>query len=147
DVAVGAEGGWLLKPHVKRASQQDREAFCAAVEVLLQWPRGSFRDKVKVEKERRGLVTKHRTAVARAYAWVFGDKNETSLSLYSGPVEPQTAGALLRNSRMFAGARVGWMRTGDAGFKDPLSVQRFQHHYRDEMDWVTTFVLPHHGSA
>ncbi|MEF3127510.1 hypothetical protein [Rhizobium leguminosarum] len=146
-VAAGTEGGWLLKPHVKRASQQDREAFCAAVEVLLQWPKGSFREKVKIEKERRSLVTKHRMAVSRAYSWAFGDKNETSLSLYSGPAEPQTAGAVLRNSRTFASARVGWMGTGDASFKDPLAVQRFQHHYRDEMDWVTTFMLPHHGSA
>ncbi|WP_146758985.1 hypothetical protein [Rhizobium tropici] len=147
DVAAGTEGGWLLKPHVKRASQQDREAFCVAVEVLLQWPRGSFHDQVKVEKERRGLVTKHRNAVSRAYAWTFGDKNETSLSLYSGPVEPQTAGAVSRNSRMSASARVGWMGTGDADFKDPLAVQRFRRHYRDEMDWIATFMLPHHGSA
>ncbi|MBY5571951.1 hypothetical protein HFO55_33085 [Rhizobium leguminosarum] len=147
EVAAGTEGGWLLKPHVKRASQQDREAFCAAVEVLLQWPKGSFREKVKIEKERRSLVTKHRMAVSRAYSWAFGDKNETSLSLCSGPAEPQTAGAVLRNSRTFASARVGWMGTGDASFKDPLAVQRFQHHYRDEIDWVTTFMLPHHGSA
>ncbi|TGV15202.1 hypothetical protein EN816_07235 [Mesorhizobium sp. M8A.F.Ca.ET.173.01.1.1] len=147
DVAASTEGGWRLKPHAKRASQQDREAFCAAVEMLLQWPRGSFCDKVKIKRERRGLVTKHRTAVSRAYAWAFGDKNETSLSLYSGPAEPQTAGAVLRNSRTFARARVGWMGTGDAGFRDPLAVQRFQHHYRDERDWVNTFMLPHHGSA
>lgn len=147
DVAAGIEGGWLLKPHVKRASRQDRDAFCAAVEMLLRWPRGSFRDRVKIERERRGLVTKHRTAVSRAYAWTFGDKNETSLSLYSGPAKPHTAGAVLRNSQWFRSARVGWMGTGDASFKDPLAVQRFQHHYRDEMDWVTTFMLPHHGSA
>lgn len=147
DVAAGSEGGWLLKPHVKQASRRDREAFCAAVEVILRWPRGSFRDKVKIEKERRGLVTKNRTAVSRAYAWAFGDKNETSLSLYSGPAEPRKAGAVLRNSRIFTSARVGWMGTGDAGFKDPATVQRFQDHYRDEIDWVTTFMLPHHGSA
>ncbi|MFC6487703.1 hypothetical protein [Nitratireductor sp. GCM10026969] len=147
DVAGGAEGGWLLKPYVKQASRPDREAFCAAVEVVLRWPRGSFRDKVKIEKERRGLVTKHRTAVSRAYAWAFGDKNETSMSLYSGPAEPQKAGAVLRNSRAFASARVGWMGTGDAGFRNPQTVQRFQHHYRNEINWVTTFMLPHHGSA
>lgn len=147
DVAASTEGGWRLKPHAKRASQQDRDAFCAAVEMLLQWPRGSFCDKVKIPKERRGLVTKHRTTVSRAYAWAFGDKNETSLSLYSGPADPQMAGAVLRNSRTFARARVGWMGTGDAGFRDPLAVQRFQQHYRDEMDWVNTFMLPHHGSA
>lgn len=147
DVAAGAEGGWLLKPYVKQASRSDREAFCAAVEVVLRWPRGSFHDKVKIEKERRGLVTKHRTAVSRAYAWAFGDKNETSMSLYSGPAEPQKAGAVLYNSRAVAKACVGWMGTGDAGFRDLRTVQRFQHHYRNEIDWVSTFMLPHHGSA
>lgn len=146
-VASGLEGGWLLKPHVKRASRQDRDAFCAAVEVLLRWPRGSFRDRVKSERERRSLVTKYRNSVSRAYAWTFGDKKETSMSLYSGPVEAHTAGAVLRNSQSVRTARVGWMGTGDANFKDPQTVQRFQHHYRDEMDWVTTFMLPHHGSA
>ncbi|MGU3495853.1 hypothetical protein ACLBXM_17570 [Xanthobacteraceae bacterium A53D] len=93
------------------------------------------------------MVTKHRTAVARAYAWAFGDKNETSLMLYSGPAKPQKAGAVLRNSQMLAKARVGWMGTGDVYFKDPLTVQRFQNYYRDEVNWVTTFMLPHHGSA
>jgi len=147
DVGAGTEGGWVLKPHVKRTSHRDRDAFCTAVEVALGWSRGTFGEKVKDKKERRRLVTKHRTAVARAYAWAFGDKNETSLTLYSGPAEPQKAGAVLYNSQMFAKARVGWMGTGDVGFKDPLTVQRFQNYYRDEVDWVTTFMLPHHGSA
>lgn len=147
DVAAGLEGGWRLKPYVKRTSQQDRDAFCAAVEVLLRWPRGSFREKVKDGKERRSLVTKHRMAVSRAYAWTFGDKNETSLSLYSGPVDPQTAGAVLRNSPSFRNARIGWMGTGDANLRDPQAVERFRHHYSEEVDWVRTFMLPHHGSA
>lgn len=147
EVGKGTEGGWLLKPHVKRTSRRDRDAFCAAVEVALSWPRSSFEQKVKDKKERRLLVTKHRSAVARAYTWTFGDKNETSLVLYSGPAEPQKAGAVFKNGQMFAKARVGWMGTGDVDFKDRLTVQRFQNHYRDEVDWVTTFMLPHHGSA
>ncbi|WP_374628895.1 hypothetical protein [Pannonibacter indicus] len=147
DVGAGTEGGWVLKPHVKRTSQRDRDAFCTAVEVALGWPRGTFGEKVKDKKERRRLVTKHRTAVARAYTWTFGDKNETSLTLYSGPAEPQKAGAVLRNSQVFEKARVGWMGTGDIDFTNPLTVQRFQNYYRDEVDWVTTFMLPHHGSA
>ena len=91
-------------------------------------------------------MTKHRTAVSRAYAWAFGDKNETSLSLYSGSrLEPQTAGAVLRNSRTFASARVGWgMGTGDAGFKDPLSSTEVPESITIATRWtrVNTFVLP-----
>lgn len=81
NIADGIEGGWLLKPHVKMVPLQDREAFCTAVEVMLKWPRGSFRKKTQSKKVRRLLVTKHRTTLSRAYAWAFGDKNETSMSL------------------------------------------------------------------
>jgi hypothetical protein len=132
---------------VKRASQENREAFCAAVEVLLRWPRGSFHDKVRVKKERRRMVTEHRTAVSRAYAWTFGNKNETSLSLYSGPADPEKAGAVYRNMPEHPSARVGWLGTGDAGLKEAAAVRDFQAYYRDELDWVTAFMLPHHGSA
>lgn len=147
NIAPGRYGGWLLKPHVKRASKEDREAFCAAVEVLLRRPRGSFHDKVRVKKERQRMVTEHRTAVSRAYAWTFGNKNETSLSLYSGPANPEKAGAVYRNLPEHPTARVGWLGTGDAGLKEVAAVRDFQAYYRDELDWVTAFMLPHHGSA
>lgn len=147
NIADGIEGGWLLKPHVKKAPLQDREAFCTAVEVMLKWPRGSFREKVQSKKVRRLLVTKHRTILSRAYAWAFGDKNETSMSLYSGPASPEEAGAVVYRSKKFDNARVGWLGTGDAYFMDPQTVREYQNHYSDELDWVTTFMLPHHGSA
>ncbi|MGQ2941854.1 MAG: hypothetical protein ACT6Q7_10140 [Blastomonas fulva] len=147
DIAAEGGGSWRLKPHAKRAAKEDREAFCAAVEVLLRWPRGSFADRVRDKAERRLMVTKHRTAISRAYAWTFGDKNETSLSLYSGPAAPTSAGAVFRGMPECATARVGWLGTGDAGLKDPAAVLNFQSHYNDELDWVSTFVLPHHGSA
>jgi hypothetical protein len=92
------------------------------------------------------MVTDHRTMISRAYAWTFGDKNETSLSLYSGPLHPQSAGAVYRNMPQSPVARVGWLGTGDAGLRDPHAVGRFRDFYRDELDWISTFVLPHHGS-
>ena len=147
EVATGTESGWLLKPYVKKASKLDRDTFCSAVEVLLKWPRGSFREKVRNEKVRRLLVTKHLTILSRAYAWAFGDKNETSLSLYSGPANPEEAGAVVYRSKMFDSARIGWMGTGDACFKDPKMVRNFQKHFSGELEWVSTFMLPHHGSA
>ena len=147
EVATGTKGGWLLKPYVKKASKLDRDTFCLAVEVLLKWPRGSFREKVRNEKVRRSLVTKHLTILSRAYAWAFGDKNETSLSLYSGPANPEEAGAVVYRSKMLDSARIGWMGTGDACFKDPKMVRNFQNHFSGELEWVSTFMLPHHGSA
>ena len=146
DIAGRDSGGWRLKPHVKRAELHDREAFAAAIEVLLRWPRGSFRDRVQDKRLRRAMVTEHRTMVSRAYAWTFGDKNETSLSLYSGPLNPEDAGAVFRNMPETPVARVGWLGTGDAGLRDHHAVRLFRDFYRDELDWVSTFVLPHHGS-
>ncbi|SDX03214.1 hypothetical protein SAMN05444358_102245 [Ruegeria halocynthiae] len=147
NIADGIEGGWLLKPHVKKAPLQDREAFCAAVEVMLKWPRGSFRKKAQSKEVRRLLVTKHRTTLSRAYAWAFGEKNETSMSLYSGPTKPEEAGAVVYKSKERDCARVGWLGTGDACLLDPQTVRKYQDHYSEELDWVTTFMLPHHGSA
>jgi hypothetical protein len=132
---------------VKKAPLQDREAFCAAVEVMLKWPRGSFRKKAQSKEVRRSLVTKHRTTLSRAYAWAFGDKNETSMSLYSGPTKPEEAGAVVYKSKKRDCARVGWLGTGDACLLDPQTVRKYQDYYSEELDWVTTFMLPHHGSA
>lgn len=146
NIADGIEGGWLLKPNVKKAPMEDREAFCAAVEVMLKWPRGSFCKKAKIKEVRRSLVTKHRTTLSRAYAWAFGNKNETSMSLYSGPTKPEEAGAVVYNCQKRDYARVGWLGTGDACFLDLQTVRKYQDHYSEELDWVTTFMLPHHGS-
>ena len=147
NIADGIEGGWLLKPHVKKAPLKDREAFCAAVEVMLKWPRGSFRKKAQSKKVRRLLVTQHRTTLSRAYAWTFGDKNETSMSLYSGPTKPEEAGAVVYKSQQYACARVGWLGTGDTCFLDPQTVREYQDHYSEELGMISTFMLPHHGSA
>lgn len=146
-IQLEGQGGWRLKPHVKRASRANRDAFCAAVEVLLRWPRGSFYEKVQQNRERRLLVTKHRTEISRAYSWAFGEKNETSLSLYSGPVNPRKAGSIYRNMSQCPISRIGWLGTGDANLTDPKTVNDLKSHYRDELDWIMTFVLPHHGSA
>lgn len=147
NIAPDRYGGWLLKPYVKRASREDREAFSAAVEVLLRWPRGSFHDRVQKKSERALMVTKHRTAVSRAYEWAFGDKNEASLLLYSGPAHPQKAGAVYRGMTECEIARVGWLGTGDANLKDAVAVRDFQTWYSDQLDWLMSFMLPHHGSA
>ncbi len=146
-IELEGQAGWRLKPHVKSASRASRDAFGAAVEVLLNWPRGSFYQKVQEKNERRLLVTKYRTAISKAYMWAFGDKNETSLSLYSGPTNPRKAGSIYKSMPQHHTARIGWLGTGDAGLNDPKTVSNLKAHYRDELDWIMTFVLPHHGSA
>lgn len=137
---------WRLKPYVRRASGEDREAFQSAVEIALDWPRGSFGEKIRSLEQRRLLVTRHRTVLARAYKWAFKDKNDTSLSLYSGLANPGQCGAVFSGRPRHAFPKVGWLGTGDAYLSDADRIAAFEHHYRDELDQVSTFVLPHHGS-
>lgn len=145
-LSVTGKGAWRLRPYVRGPRRQDREAFINAVEVALDWPRGSFSTKVQNAKTRRVLVTRHRTALARAYKWAFGDKNETSLSLYSGPVSPERCGAVFAGRPMLAKAKIGWLGTGDANLRDDEPIRRFEDFYGADLEQVTTFVLPHHGS-
>jgi hypothetical protein len=139
-------GGWSLKPYVRRAALADREAFATAVEVLLRWPRGSFPTKVQDKTERLLLVTKHREKIGRAAKWAFKDKNQTSLSLHSGPLDSRNGGAVYAGLPESDQARIGWLGTGDAGLRDAGDINRFRQHFRDQLPLVSTFVLPHHGS-
>jgi hypothetical protein len=147
-VGVGGVGGWRLIPYVDRAPPAVVETFERLVEALLDWPVRSFQKKIVHAAIRHELVTKHRSAMARAYRYAFEDKNITSLSLYSGPVNPAGAGAVqLRPLAPAADtAKVAWIGTGDADLKDHNSISRFEAHYRGLIDYVSTFVLPHHGS-
>lgn len=145
-IMADGTGGWSLKPYVRRAALADREAFATAVEVLLRWPRGSFATKVEDNAERQLLVTKHREQIGRAAKWAFKDKNQTSLSLHSGPLDTRYCGAVYGDLPVSAQARIGWLGTGDAGLRDASDVDRFRQHFRDELPFVSTFVLPHHGS-
>lgn len=137
---------WHLKPYVRCASREDREAFQSAVEIALDWPRGSFGEKTTSREQRRSLVTRHRTVLARAYKWAFKDKNETSLSLYSGPANPGQCGAVFSGRPQHDTPKVGWLGTGDAYLNDPDRITAFERHYCGELEQVSTFVLPHHGS-
>lgn len=148
DFDVMADGltGWRLKPYVRPAEASARDAFALAVEVLLEWKRGSLASKIGDPSELRTMVTTHRQKVARAYKFAFANKNGTSLSLYSGPASPDRAGAVCWNLPDYRAARVGWLGTGDADLRNPREVSRFAHHFSDELPSVSSFVLPHHGS-
>ena len=144
----GAVAGWQLIPYVDRVSPEVVVNFRRVAEALLNWERDSFGAKVSDPSVRRDLVTRHRSKMARAYRHAFKDKNTTSLSLYSGPAHPSTTGAvqLWPFAPATDTAKVAWMGTGDADLKDHDAIARFERHYRDGMPYVSTFLLPHHGS-
>ncbi len=144
----GVRGGWRLIPFVQRADRARVEAFARAAEVLLGWERGSFEPMVREKAVRRELVTKNRVVLGRAYNYAFGDKNITSLCLYSGPDDPEGAGVVQLWPKLSPAdrAKVAWLATGDANLADPDVISDFERHYRGVLDYVSTFMLPHHGS-
>ncbi|MGO7371742.1 MBL fold metallo-hydrolase [Rhizobium leguminosarum] len=142
--------GWRLLPHVRPAPKEAITAFESAAESELKWTAGSFRTKIALALAREEVVTKHRMKLARAYRAVFGktNKNLTSMSLYSGPTNPQEADswALAPYLVPHHETKIGWMGTGDAPLRDPADISAFEHFYSQEMMRVASFVFPHHGS-
>jgi glyoxylase-like metal-dependent hydrolase (beta-lactamase superfamily II) len=139
---------WRLIPYVRRSDPGPIETFKEVAEVLLEWERGSFAARMEDISTRRAVITRHRAKLAGAYKRVFGDKNLTSLCLYSGPAEPARAGAIQIRPDLppAAKVRVGWMGTGDAYLREQSAIDAFSSHYSEDLDFVSTFVLPHHGS-
>lgn len=144
----GAVGGWRLIPYVDRVVPEVLANFKRVAESHLDWDAGSFATKVADPFVRRDLVTRHRSKMARAYRYSFDNKNITSLSLYSGPANPTAAGAvqIYPPAEAAESAKVAWLGTGDSDLKDPGAISRFESHYRDVIGYVSTFLLPHHGS-
>jgi hypothetical protein len=150
DFAVG-DGywpGWRLKPYVKKTSRRAVEDFILCAELLLEWPQGSFRTRMAKRSTRNFVVRRHRTKLAKAYERSFTDKNLTSLCLFSGPSEPERAGAIAITPQLGAleHTKIGWLGTGDAYLRDSASINAFTSHYYAQMRSISSFMLPHHGS-
>lgn len=141
---------WILKPYVRPCDPARITLFEREAEHALGWSFGSFRAKVADHAVRSELVSfkKFRKALAKAYALAFGDRNLTSLCLYSGPdvtAEPSSF-------RFFdlvgqdVVDKVGWLGTGDALLSGSEDARNLLAHYDAQKDRVRTFGLPHHGS-
>ncbi|MBD9560650.1 MBL fold metallo-hydrolase [Ensifer sp. ENS03] len=141
--------GWRLLPHVRPATKAAVAAFEKAAEIELKWTAGSFRTKIANASVREEAVTKHRMKLARAYRAIFGkNKNLTSMSLYSGPANPQEADGwtIAPNLAPHHETKIGWMGTGDAPLKDVDDIATFEHFFSDDIIRVASFMFPHHGS-
>lgn len=146
----GGTLGWRLLPHVRPAPKAAIDAFERAAETELHWPSGEFRKRIASIKVREEVVTKHRKKLARAYRAIFGTakKNQTSLSLYSGPANPHEADGWTIAPWLadHDETKIGWLGTGDAPLKDAADIAAFEQFYADELIRVSSFMLPHHGS-
>ncbi|WP_167090534.1 hypothetical protein [Massilia frigida] len=90
-------------------------------------------------------------------ARVFGDYNEVSLCLYSGPcTSGQSADSRFSVERNVGyhfdydardwTRRVGWLGLGDIGFRNRASLDELALYYRAELALSCTKMVPHHGA-
>ena len=149
-VGANSDGSvlWKLRPYTRPAKPTEIAQFKAAVEVMFGWAAGTFDAKSGSIVERRKMVTTHRTKLAAAYKATFKDKNLTSMSLYSGPLEPDALEALSvtphRDDHELT--KVGWLGTGDAHLEDVADRTALEAAYAVDLPVTATFVFPHHGS-
>lgn len=145
---AGLQLAWKFLPYVRQASFDAKLIFFETVEILLGWGTGSFLAKFSDMSVRNNLLKQHANVLGEAYAYAFGSKNGTSLSLYSGPALPSRAGATVIEPylRPAGLAKIGWLGTGDAPLRSDRAADAFEAHFGDFLNAVSTFMLPHHGS-
>ena len=144
---------WLFKPYVRVSDAARVSAFERDAEMRLCWSWGAFRHWVEDADVRRDLVSdplKIR-ALADAYRSAFGDRNLTSLSLFSGPDTDSNRGGRLLLSLGSSGCqlvrKIGWLGTGDAPLKNHKDANELLSHYLPQQASISTLGLPHHGSV
>jgi len=139
---------WKLVPWVRPADPGAIAAFRAGVESLFDWKKGTFDARVTDAKVRKQMVTTKRTKLGQIYKAAFGDKNLTSLCLYSGLMTPEDFDAMALEPAMDGHdlTKIGWLGTGDTHLVKPADRAAFYHGYGADIDHASTFVFPHHGS-
>lgn len=153
DVSIGSSNfSWLLKPYVRPVDPILIARFEREAERRLKWSWGTFRHEVADKTVRRHLVANHTQsqALAGAYKTVFGNRNLTSLCLYSGPNVQNTLElplmVELNVERCRSVNKIGWLGTGDIPLADPVDANAFLLHFHAQQAAVATLGLPHHGA-
>lgn len=157
DTALGvsvasSNASWLFKPYVHPADPTLVKRFEREVEQRFGWPWYSFRTKVKDKAIRLSLTTDRAKSriLADAYKAAFGNRNLTSLCIYSGPDlyrghQPALMIELGRE-RCRRVKKIGWLGTGDVPLANPSDAHTFLDHFQEQHGDVATFGLPHHGA-
>lgn len=82
-------------------------------------------------------------------------QNQSSLCLYHAPIKRETCGIhFMSYDRVYFESRIktprlGTMLTGDISLKtkkNPKNYNEFKEHYKNEIDNIGIFLLPHHGA-
>lgn len=142
---------WIFKPYVRSCNAARVANFERAAERLLAWPWGSFRSTIADPNVRHQLVTNRVSskALAASYRSAFGDRNLTSLCVFSGPRWTESPKKLFSFDlqKFDRASKIGWLATGDIPLKDPKEATELLAHYKEQTEGVATLGLPHHGSV
>jgi len=91
-----------------------------------------------------------RSLLAGCYRSISSNRNLTTLSLYSGPIDSSVVGEIEYRSTHCNWAtldpQVAWLGTGDDDLRDAKRRLRWRTHFRTLESMVATMSLPHHGS-
>lgn len=139
---------WELAPYVHPEGlrpQQLRTAFAVALGIKNAAPE-SPRWLAALKKALR--VDAKRSALAKLYnQHIRKDRNLTSMSLYSGPVNPVLSVSDASYRRFNADHHaIAWIGTGDMHLDVNVRREGFETFHEKKLPLVTTFALPHHGA-
>ena len=146
------EEAWLLAPYVDQEIVTKTDPFLATLAKKRSMTVNELETSLSDGIFARDLVTNHLGDLITAYKACHGNLNLTSLCLYSGPAEAVGAVHACRLvhrpwTTILQNGRVAWLATGDARLSKVAKCDAFLAHFRDHLKKVSTFTLPHHGSA
>lgn len=134
---------WLFLPYAHRPSNKKLLAFRQAMSRKFG---PQYRRQLKFLLSDPAL----RADVRECYDLIWSDHNLVSMALYAGPRDSKPwRGECLHHFewRYFRHRyAVGWLGTGDMHLDGARRRKRMLDHYREVLDQVNVFGLPHHGS-
>jgi hypothetical protein len=135
---------WLLLPYAHRPSDAKLLAFRKA---MYRKFGPKYPSRIKLLMSDPAL----REKVRECYDLIWSDHNLVSMALYAGPRGSQQWQGECVNQHPWwhhhrQGNAVGWLGTGDMHLDVGRRRKAFTRHYRDVLEQINVFGLPHHGS-
>lgn len=141
--ATGRAIDWLLAPYAHRPSDARLHAFTEAMSS--KFGPNYLSDSTMLLSD-RGC----RAEIRESYDLIWSNHNLVSMALYAGPSNSSSwQGDRLHPPGWWlnaSGQAIGWLGTGDMHLNSSRRRQAMMQHYRELLDQVNVFTLPHHGS-
>lgn len=153
EVRTKVTSGWLLAPYVDPVVNSKLKSFIKELAKALAISVAKLKANLLNSAWLEDLLVNKVSQLKSAYSNVALDLNITSLCLYSGPSD-LTSAVSVRYMSQFGGwkqstddsTKIAWLGTGDAALANKMRRASFLRHFNRLLDFVNSFVLPHHGS-